>query len=223
MFKEEVQKLLDQGAMGMTPVEKVGDQGAAAYDNGSITQDEQQPSRLPGQIGKQVDIDLTNLQPYVGTKMVKAKAMTGEDFAAYSGRSMGSGEGMLVVYKDGFKSWSPKDVFDDAYAPTENLTWGLVETQLDKPIIAARKCWFTAGVPMQVVTQQVASDISLEVVPKMTSLNDAAKEYVTGLVQQPLKYRGQLLLININGYATTYVPDGFDRIATDWMIKGLDF
>lgn len=69
------------------------------------------------------------LKQYTGTKTVKARPMTmGE---AYERKLLKEGRrpseretdkaGYLVVYGDGYMSWSPKDVFDAAYKPSETF------------------------------------------------------------------------------------------------------
>lgn len=72
------------------------------------------------------------MKQYTGTKTVKAMPMTmGE---AYERKLLKEGvrpseretdkAGYLVEYEDGYKSWSPADVFEKAYKPSE--------TRLDK-------------------------------------------------------------------------------------------
>lgn len=72
------------------------------------------------------------MKQYTGTKTVKAMPMTmGE---AYERKLLKEGvrpsgcetdkAGYLVEYEDGYQSWSPADVFDKAYKPSE--------TRLDK-------------------------------------------------------------------------------------------
>lgn len=69
------------------------------------------------------------LKQYTGTKTVKARPMTmGE---AYECKLLKEGvrpsecetdkAGYLVEYEDGYLSWSPKDVFDAAYKPSETF------------------------------------------------------------------------------------------------------
>ena len=65
--------------------------------------------------------DETNMPAYIGTKIVRAKSMTQHGFADRKGRDQPEGgrgvdhHGYLVVYPDGYESWSPKDVFEEAY------------------------------------------------------------------------------------------------------------
>ena len=44
------------------------------------------------------------MEKFIGFKMIKAKEMTKEEK-----------EGYLVEYEDGYRSWSPKEVFEKAY------------------------------------------------------------------------------------------------------------
>lgn len=67
------------------------------------------------------------MKKYLGTKLVTAKPMTREDAEAVLGKFIKpakqeySGEGYLVRYEDGYRSWSPKEVFDKAYKPADNF------------------------------------------------------------------------------------------------------
>ena len=54
------------------------------------------------------------MKTYIGTKTVEAEPKTSET----------GSEGYRVVYQDGYESWSPKDVFDEAYRDTDNLDFG---------------------------------------------------------------------------------------------------
>ena len=65
------------------------------------------------------------MKNYIGTKEVKAQPMTAEE-AIEKGYKVNNhtGDGYEVEYKDGYKSWSPKDVFEGSY--------NLVETPLDR-------------------------------------------------------------------------------------------
>jgi hypothetical protein len=77
------------------------------------------------------------MNTYIGTKIVKANPMTRLEYNKLRGWELpvdenGSDEGYLVEYVDGGKpnhsaykgyiSWSPKDVFERAYAKSDGLT-----------------------------------------------------------------------------------------------------
>lgn len=67
------------------------------------------------------------MKKYLGTKLVTAKPMTRPEAEVVLGRVIKpakhsySIEGYLVQYEDGYRSWSPKEVFDKAYKPADNF------------------------------------------------------------------------------------------------------
>ena len=54
-------------------------------------------------------------------------------------------DGYKIVYPDGYVSWSPKDVFEEAYRKTDGLTFGLAVEALKKGLSVARKGWNGKG------------------------------------------------------------------------------
>lgn len=50
------------------------------------------------------------MKKYIGTKIISAEPATGPN-----------GDGYNVVYKDGYKSWSPKAVFEEAYVAIDSI------------------------------------------------------------------------------------------------------
>lgn len=60
------------------------------------------------------------MKSYIGSKIIQAEAMDLDLFNSKSDRIIpapeyASKEGYRVVYPDGYVSWSPKDVFENAY------------------------------------------------------------------------------------------------------------
>ena len=55
---------------------------------------------------------------YIGCKIIKARPMANIDFSV-NFRSLGENlryeMGYMVEYPDGYKSWSPKEAFENAY------------------------------------------------------------------------------------------------------------
>lgn len=71
------------------------------------------------------------------------------------------------------------------------------------------------------VTKQIDSDINAEIVPKMQSLPDSAKELIGKTANKDIHYRNQCLLVKqfpSSSVATNYVPDWNDMFAKDWMV-----
>lgn len=65
------------------------------------------------------------MKKYIGTKVIMAEPMTLEDAQKVLDReikpSSKENDGYLVEYKDGYKSWSPKSVFEEAHKPCETF------------------------------------------------------------------------------------------------------
>lgn len=65
------------------------------------------------------------MKQYVGTKVIMAEPMTMTEAQKVLGRELkpatAEEDGYLVEYKDGYKSWSPKSVFEEAYNPSETV------------------------------------------------------------------------------------------------------
>lgn len=59
------------------------------------------------------------MKKYIGTKTIMAKPMAKSEAEKVLNRSLadakGGEDGYLVEYQDGYKSWSPKETFEEAY------------------------------------------------------------------------------------------------------------
>lgn len=92
--------------------------------------------------------DLPTSKRYIGVKQVSALPMTARE-ASDKGYRVGQNgsvippttQGYEVIYEDGYKSWSPKDVFDNAYRSTEGMTFGLAIEALKRGNIVTRRGW----------------------------------------------------------------------------------
>lgn len=67
-----------------------------------------------------------NMKQFTATKTVKAIPMTRTDAEKFLGRSITPAdpkaeEGYLLLYPDGYYSWSPKEVFEKAYRLSESF------------------------------------------------------------------------------------------------------
>lgn len=69
-----------------------------------------------------------------------------------------------------------------------------------------------------VIFCQVPSIINEDIIPKMTSLSDAAKEIILATCKR-ISYHNQMLKINLNtGEAEQFMPSAEDLFANDWEI-----
>lgn len=91
------------------------------------------------------------MQKYIGTKIIEAEPaarVTGMDFTKRIlpvDQPISKGDtyelGYKVVYPDGYESWSPKDVFEEAYRPTDGMSFGLAIEAAKKGKKIARAGW----------------------------------------------------------------------------------
>lgn len=103
--------------------------------------------------------------------------------------------------------------------PYQNLSFGEALQALEAGKCVARKGWITTCF----VVKQIDSDIPSEVVPKMQSLPQHAKNLLNAYGVGSISYRSQCLLIEQAGDgngATNYVPDWIDMFARDWYVMG---
>lgn len=109
------------------------------------------------------------MKRYIGVKEINATPMSRAAYNLFRGWQLpadenGEDEGYLVEYIDGgqantatykgYVSWSPKDVFERAYKPTEGMTFGLALEALKKGCKVARKGWNGKGMWLILVPGQ---------------------------------------------------------------------
>ena len=168
------------------------------------------------------------MKKYIGTKQVEAMPMTLGEFIGKTGRNPYAHdekmhglneEGYFVRYKDGYESWSPKDVFEEAYRlvndEQKNMTFGDAIEVLKQGGAIRRTGWNGKGL---FVIKQVPAHIESDIIPKMQSLPQSAKDLILkgkGFID----YTNQCLLYNENtGRADSWVPSIADVFAEDWEI-----
>lgn len=97
---------------------------------------------------------------YIGTKLIRAEAMTRGAYNAFRGWTLPPDEqaeepGYLVEYLDGGKpnlpthegyvTWTPKEAFDKAYRPCDAMNFGLAVEAMKGGAKVARVGWNGAG------------------------------------------------------------------------------
>lgn len=90
------------------------------------------------------------MKQYIGTKLIKAEPAYRCDGKIYpkSGaypRSMNLEDGYKVCYPDGYESWSPKAVFEEAYRPADGMNFGLAIEAAKKGAKITRRGWNGKG------------------------------------------------------------------------------
>lgn len=86
------------------------------------------------------------MKQYIGTKVIEARPMNRGEYNEYRGWTIPTNEnpadeGYLVKYPDGYESWSPKAVFEEAYRETNGMSFGLAIEAAKKGKKIARAGW----------------------------------------------------------------------------------
>jgi len=103
---------------------------------------------------------MSNMEQFIGVKLVNAKAMTLGEYNTFRGWNLppdedASTEGMLVEYVDGgeantpeydnYVSWCPKDVFDRNNRSVTGMSFGMAIEAMKKGFKVARAGWNGKG------------------------------------------------------------------------------
>lgn len=160
------------------------------------------------------------MQTYIGTKLVRMKPMSRQEYNDLRGWSIpfdenGADEGYLVEYPDGGKanvagyehyvSWSPKAVAEAAYRSVDGMTFGLATEMLKKGWRVARDGWNGKGMFVYLVP---ASSY-----PAQTG---AAKAFFGEGSMVP--YNAYFALKGADSAISTWVPSASDALAEDWHV-----
>ena len=94
------------------------------------------------------------------------------------------------------------------------MNFGLAIEALKQGRLVYRDGWNGKGM---FVMKQIPSEIPLEVIPRMQSVQADAKDILL-LRNTTLKYCNQMLIIKQDGTADSWVPSPSDVFAEDWNI-----
>lgn len=133
------------------------------------------------------------MKTYIGTKIIKAEP------AAKGGK-----DGYKVVYPDGYESWSPKEVFEEAYREVTGMSFGLAIEAAKKGHKIARAGW--NGKDQYV---ELASGISY-----VNSVGEIANVNHKNIGNKALAFVGT------SGVQMGWLASQADMLAEDWKIVG---
>lgn len=160
------------------------------------------------------------MKQYIGVKLINAKPMTRADYNTLRSWQLpadenGADEGYLVEYIDGGKanhkdfqgyiSWSPKDVFDQAYGATTGMTFGLALEAMKKGSKVARAGWNGKGQWLRLV-EPGFYDVGVSIV---NPHNDMDKV---------LKLRPWVGIKTVDDQFMPWLASQSDMLASDWSI-----
>ena len=159
------------------------------------------------------------MKKYIGTKVIMAEPMTMTEAQKVLGREITQSaieeNGYLVEYENGYKSWSPKSVFEKAYREVGSVNFGGAIDLLKAGLAVRRKGWNGKGL---FIVKQVPSHITGDIIPKMQSLPQIAKDILMKRENPHIDYTNQMLIINPDGRADSWAPSSSDVFADDWEV-----
>lgn len=158
-----------------------------------------------------------NMKQYIGTKIIQAIAMTLGAYNEKRGWTIPENEdpareGYFIEYPDGYVSWSPKEVFEEAYVQTDNMNFGLAIEAMKKGFAVARTGWNGKG--MYIAIQEGS-----EIEPHFARGGVAkfrASEYP---VPDVIKIGAHIDMRAADGSVVVgWLASQTDMLANDWMI-----
>ena len=135
-------------------------------------------------------------QDYFGTKRV-----TAWESHKHEGKELG----YAVKYADGYISWSPKDVFEEAYQPIDALSFGHAVVALKAGHCVSRAGWNGKGMFLFLVpgsTFAVNRPPLLGIFPEGTSID----------------YHAHIDMKTAGGDVVPWLASQSDVLADDWQI-----
>lgn len=167
---------------------------------------------------------MTKMKRYIGTKVIEARPGTMAEAQAlkdnipldvqyqiFKKAGTVDKDGYIVKYPDGYISWSPKHVFEEAYKQCDNMTFGFAIDAMKRGYKVARKGW--AGKSMFIYIQD-GSRCETE-----NLRNDAIKDYCKDRVIQHVKINPHIdMKAEDCSLVIGWNPSQADMLSDDWFI-----
>ena len=150
------------------------------------------------------------MKQYIGTKIIEAAPAIRKGGKVYDltwpiPKSMEPDEpGYRVRYPDGYESWSPKDVFEETYRPTDAMSFGLAIEAAKQGKRIARKGW---NGKRQYVELAAAISYTSPIGAVVNAEHDAIGNQA-------------LAFVGTSGVQMGWLASQADMLADDWMIVG---
>ena len=151
------------------------------------------------------------MQKYIGTKIIEAVPAIRKGGKVYEEgwpipKSMDPTEdGYKVRYPDGYESWSPKDVFEEAYRPTDCMNFGLAIEAAKKGAKITRRGWNGKGMFLYYVPEG-----------RYPARTDAAKSIATE--DGKVDYGAYIAMKTAQGNVVPWLASQTDILADDWEV-----
>lgn len=169
------------------------------------------------------------MKQYIGVKMINAEPMTRLEYNEFRGWELpedekGDDAGFLVEYIDGGKpnteayvgyvSWSPNEVFENAYREISGLSFGLAIEAMKKGFKVARAGWNGKG--MWLILIPGSEDITFHSgTPYAVALNGDTESAIDGTINPHID------MFTASGEMQPgWLASQTDMLADDWLIIG---
>jgi hypothetical protein len=165
---------------------------------------------------------MDGMQHFLGAKLILARPMTLGTYNQYRGWKMPGNEhsdtpGYLVEYEDGgmtnhdahkgYISWSPADVFERAYRPTDGLSFGLAIEALKMGQKVTRLGWNGKGMFLYYVP-------AASYPAARNTLETMRGQFPDDMVP----YRAYIAMKTAQGDVVPWVASQSDVLADDWRL-----
>ena len=142
------------------------------------------------------------MDKYIGTKIIEA-----EPCKAWKDTKLHKAgeDGYKVRYPDGYESWSPKDVFEEAYRPTDCMNFGLAIEAAKKGAKITRRGWNGKGMFLYYVPEG-----------RYPARTDAAKSIATE--DGKVDYGAYIAMKTAQGNVVPWLASQTDILADDWEV-----
>lgn len=157
------------------------------------------------------------MKTYIGTKIVQAEPAKrywledGEKIVAAGNEKMAAEMlsvatacegGYKVIYKDGYESWSPKEVFEEAYRPASGINFGFAIEAAKQGKKISRRGWNGRGQYVELATSISYKNAGHEIInPEHEAIGNAA-----------------LAFVGTSGVQLGWLASQADMLADDWYI-----
>lgn len=120
-----------------------------------------------------------------------------------------------LMYQYGFVLGDRMSIVRKEKPVLYNFTFGTAVLLLEAGMAVRRGGWNGKGL---FIVKQVPSHITGDIIPNMQSLPQSAKDIIMARKEPHIDYTNQMLIINPDGRADSWVPSSSDVFAEDWEV-----
>ena len=145
------------------------------------------------------------MQKYIGTKIIEAEPCLRKAPSEHVLIDNGYEAGYKVRYPDGYESWSPKNVFEEAYRPIGGMNFGLAIEAAKKGAKITRRGWNGKGMFLYYVPEG-----------RYPARTDAAKSIAAE--DGKVDYGAYIAMKTVQGNVVPWLASQTDMLADDWEV-----